>query len=98
MERPPQNNDIPSAESIGERRPEDQVYWQKMLGILDQYDHGARHIINLWPTYVRRLLLQRFIAHYERITRHILAEMPNRADLVIRLDRRRRPLAITRRR
>lgn len=28
----------------------------------------------------------RFIAHYERVTRHILAEMPQRADRVIRLD------------
>jgi D-glycerate 3-kinase len=30
--------------------------------------------------------LQRFIMHYERLTRHILAEMPERADLVLRLD------------
>ncbi|MGC4028440.1 MAG: hypothetical protein QM696_06190 [Steroidobacteraceae bacterium] len=28
----------------------------------------------------------RFIAHYERVTRHILAEMPRRANQVIRLD------------
>jgi D-glycerate 3-kinase len=28
----------------------------------------------------------RFIAHYERLTRHILAEMPPRADRVLRLD------------
>ncbi len=28
----------------------------------------------------------RFIAHYERLTRHILTEMPPRADLVVRLD------------
>jgi len=28
----------------------------------------------------------RFIMHYERITRHILAEMPARADLVVHLD------------
>lgn len=27
----------------------------------------------------------RFVAHYERLTRHILAEMPARADLVVRL-------------
>ncbi len=27
-----------------------------------------------------------FIAHYERLTRHILAEMPGRADVVISLD------------
>lgn len=39
----------------------------------------------------------RFVAHYERITRAILAEMPARADLVVRLDEARRPLTITRR-
>lgn len=32
-----------------------------------------------------------FISHYERLTRHILAEMPARADLVVRLDAERRP-------
>jgi D-glycerate 3-kinase len=29
----------------------------------------------------------RFIAHYERLTRHILAEMPGRADVVIPVER-----------
>jgi D-glycerate 3-kinase len=37
--------------------------------------------------------LARFLAHYERLTRWILAEMPARADLVFRLDADRRPLA-----
>jgi len=36
----------------------------------------------------------RFISHYERLTRHILEEMPGRADLVLRLDDRRRPIPI----
>jgi D-glycerate 3-kinase len=31
-----------------------------------------------------------FVQHYERLTRHIAAEMPARADLVIRLDADRR--------
>ena len=31
----------------------------------------------------------RFISHYERVTRHILEEMPQRADRVIRLDANR---------
>jgi len=35
-----------------------------------------------------------FIAHYERLTRHILAEMPARADAVVRLDAERRPLGM----
>jgi D-glycerate 3-kinase len=32
----------------------------------------------------------RFIAHYERLTRHILAEMPTRADILVKLDASRR--------
>ena len=35
--------------------------------------------------------LRRFIQHYERITRHMLEEMPARADAVIELDAMRRP-------
>lgn len=38
--------------------------------------------------------VERFIRFYERLTRHILAEMPGRADLVIRLGRDRAPLSI----
>jgi D-glycerate 3-kinase len=29
--------------------------------------------------------IARFIQHYERLTKHLLIEMPPRADLVIRL-------------
>lgn len=36
-----------------------------------------------------------FIQHYERLTRRILADMPDYADLVIALDRDRRPLGIS---
>lgn len=35
----------------------------------------------------------RFVAHYERLTRWILAEMPGRADMVFELDAERRPHA-----
>jgi D-glycerate 3-kinase len=34
----------------------------------------------------------RFVSHYERLTRHILAEMPERADIVVRLDASRSPI------
>lgn len=34
--------------------------------------------------------LQRFIAHYERLTRAMQRDLPGRADLLIRLDRRHR--------
>lgn len=35
--------------------------------------------------------VRRFISHFERLTRHILSEMPTRADAVVRLDHGRRP-------
>lgn len=38
--------------------------------------------------------IDRFIAHYERLTRPILSEMPARADLVVQLDAERRAKAI----
>ena len=38
--------------------------------------------------------LDRFIAHYERITRHLLEEMPGRADLVFDIDDRHQPAAV----
>ncbi|MDG2005419.1 MAG: zeta toxin family protein [Novosphingobium sp.] len=38
----------------------------------------------------------RFIQHYERLTRHMLAEMPERADLLVRLDHQRRAVEIRR--
>ena len=36
----------------------------------------------------------RFISHYERITRHILREMPGRADIVLELAAHRAPLRL----
>jgi D-glycerate 3-kinase len=41
--------------------------------------------------------IARFIAHFERITRHIAVEMPGRADLLIDLDRVRNVVAVSER-
>lgn len=38
--------------------------------------------------------IARFIQHYERLTRHMLCEMPARADVVVRLGADRSPVAI----
>jgi D-glycerate 3-kinase len=39
--------------------------------------------------------LARFVQHYERISRHMLAELPARADALLRLDRGHRCAAMT---
>ena len=38
--------------------------------------------------------VERFVQHYERLTRHILEEMPGRADMVLRFDAERTCTAI----
>ena len=38
--------------------------------------------------------LARFVAHYERITRHLLDEMPGRADIVFDIDQGHQPAAV----
>ena len=38
----------------------------------------------------------RFVEHYERLSRHVLADMPGYADLTIRLGPRREVLGVTR--
>lgn len=40
--------------------------------------------------------IETFIQHYERLTRHILEEMPERADLTIGLDEHRSVIDLTR--
>ncbi len=47
------------------------------------------------PGVMDEAAIVRFIAHYERLTRHILAEMPGRADVVVRLGEAREVLAIS---
>ena len=47
---------------------------------------GAAHVMDA-------AALQRFIAHYERLTRHALRVLPERADVVLALDEQRRRLA-----
>lgn len=42
------------------------------------------------PAVMDDVALARFIQHYERLTRHILCEMPSRVDLLIPLDEERR--------
>lgn len=49
------------------------------------------------PGAMTPLQVQRFIQHYERLTRWILAEMPARADLTVRLGEARAVLEITQR-
>lgn len=59
---------------------------QQEAGNAADAPHGA-HVMSA-------AALERFIAHYERLTRHALQVLPDRADVVIELDAERRPLSV----
>jgi len=63
-----------------------------------EQEHKLRERVTEAGGDLRRVMsdaaVARFIMHYERITRHILAEMPGRADLVVELDAARAPLRL----
>jgi D-glycerate 3-kinase len=68
----------PSFDVVHRWRCEQEIKLRK-----ERVGRSAPHVMNATQ-------LRRFIQHYERLTRHILVEMPHRADIVIRLDHERR--------
>jgi len=49
----------------GNRMPRDTAVWTALEDVLAANEHGPRHILELWPCYVRRVHMARFLAHYE---------------------------------
>ncbi|WP_010544058.1 hypothetical protein [Sphingomonas elodea] len=63
--------------------------WDAVLQWRREQEHALRASGASGPGVMDDAAVARFIQHYERLTRHILAEMPGRADLVLPLDERR---------
>ena len=63
--------------------------WSVVAGWREQQEAQLRAVS---PGAMTPPQVQRFIQHYERLTRWIHAEMPGRADLVVRLDADRMPI------
>jgi D-glycerate 3-kinase len=64
--------------------------WDTVLGWRLQQEHALRATGASGAGVMDDAEVARFVSHYERLTRHILDEMPMRADLVLKLapDRR----------
>jgi hypothetical protein len=58
-------NDVPVTEAHGLISEKDRAYWSKFDSILEGSPHSEEHLLALWPVYVRRISMVRFISHYE---------------------------------
>jgi hypothetical protein len=59
------SKDVKASEASGMRGAADLEHWDLMETIVGEHNHSVRHLLQLWPTYVRRQNLTRFLAHYE---------------------------------
>lgn len=68
--------------------------WETILGWRIQQEHELRASSPDGTGVMDDEEVARFVSYFERLTRHILAEMPARADLVLRLNESRDCLGI----
>lgn len=66
-----QNKNVPPTESQGSRLPRDKNVWTRLESLIQENEHTFKHVLELFPVYVRRLHLGRFLAHYE-LFKHII--------------------------
>lgn len=56
---------LPISESHGALLEKDIKVWDQLESLIQENEHGFKHVLELWPVYVRRLHMLRFLAHYE---------------------------------
>lgn len=62
---PKETKNVPHTESAGARSARDLDVWSRMENLLEANHHTFKHVLELFPAYIRRLHIGRFIAHYE---------------------------------
>lgn len=57
--------DAPPEQIYGTYSEKDQKFWVRLEEILTEYPHSVQHLLGHWPVYAKRILLCRFLAHWE---------------------------------
>lgn len=57
--------DAPLVQMYGVHSEKDQKYWEKFDQIQRKYPHSTLHTLTHWPVYTKRILMTRYLAHYE---------------------------------
>lgn len=56
---------VPATETPGSLNRPDLDVWRELEELIADNGHSFKHVLELWPSYVRRMHLLRFLAHYE---------------------------------
>ena len=56
---------LPSSETYGAKLDRDADVWAQLVKTIGQNGHGSRYLLECWPSYVRRINLLRFLAHFK---------------------------------
>lgn len=57
--------DAPLEQMFGVHSEKDREFWQRLAALNDRYPHSALHDWTHWPVYTKRILMIRYLAHYE---------------------------------
>ena len=57
--------DAPANQMYGVSSEKDKMFWSELESLLNRYPHSLTHILTHWQVYTKRILLTRFLAHYE---------------------------------
>lgn len=57
--------DALDTQMLGTLSDKDKQYWARLEETFAEYPHSLKHVMAHWPVYARRILLTRFLAHYE---------------------------------
>ncbi len=57
--------DAPLEQMYGVHSEKDKTFWNEFEKIQYKYPHSDLHKITHWPVYTKRILMTRFLAHYE---------------------------------
>lgn len=60
-----EKHDAPLEQMFGVHSDKDKQFWEGLHAIQEKYPHSDLHTLTHWPVYVKRILLTRFLAHFE---------------------------------
>ena len=58
-------HDAPLVQMYGVHSEKDKQYWEGFGALQEKFPHSTLHTLTHWPVYTKRILMTRYLAHYE---------------------------------